>query len=64
MKINTGRPYEDTQLAKYLEKRILQLRSRKTQLEIARESGFIQPNMLSMFKNGSSKLPLDRVPAW
>lgn len=62
MKKITGRPYADTRLATYLEKRILQLRPRKSQLDIARESGFVQPNMLSMFKNGSSKLPLDRVP--
>lgn len=56
------RQFENTELAKYLEKRILQLRPRKSQLEIAREAGFNQPNLLSMFKNGSSKLPLDRVP--
>lgn len=57
-----GRPYADTRLAKFLTKRILQLKPRKSQREIAAEAGFIQPNMLSMFKNGSSKLPLDRVP--
>lgn len=62
MKHKSGRPYAGTHLADYIEKRILQLRPRKSQIEIARESGFVQPNMLSMFKNGSSKLPLDRVP--
>lgn len=62
MKAKSTRQFENTELAKYLEKRILQLRPRKSQLEIAREAGFNQPNLLSMFKNGSSKLPLDRVP--
>lgn len=62
MKKRTGRPYANTRLAAFLEKRILELRPRKSQIEIANEAGFIQPNMLSMFKNGASKLPLDRVP--
>lgn len=62
MKKRAGRPYADTRLAAFLEKRILKLKPRKTQFEIAIEGGFVQPNMLSMFKNGSNKLPLDRVP--
>ena len=57
-----NRPFADTQLAKFLAKRILELRPRKSQIDIATEAGFIHPNMLSMFKNGASKLPLDRVP--
>ncbi len=61
MKKKTGRPYADTRLARFLAKRILELKPRKSQLEIATEAGFIHPNKLSMFKNGSSKLPLDRV---
>ena len=61
MKKRTGRPYADTRLAAFLEKRILELKPRKSQLQIAAEAGFVQPNMLSMFKNGSNKLPLDRV---
>jgi len=61
MKQSTKRPYDDTRLAKYLERRISDLRPRKTQIEIANEAGFRQPNMLAMIKNGSTKLPLDRV---
>lgn len=63
MKKNSHRPYDQTRLAKYLERRISDLRPRKTQVSIAAESGFRQPNMLAMVKNGSAKLPLDRVPA-
>ena len=57
------KPYEDTRLAKYLEQRVLELRPKKTQAEIAEEAGFMNANMIAMFKSGSSKVPLDRVPA-
>jgi DNA-binding Xre family transcriptional regulator len=36
---------------------------RKTQTEIARSCGFHNPNMLSMIKNGKTRLPLKRIPA-
>lgn len=57
------RPHADTRLAKFIEKRVLELRPRKTQAQIAEEAGFINPNMIAMLKNGSTKLPLDRVPS-
>jgi len=56
-----GKPYAGTRLAKYLGKRILELRPKKTQIAIASEAGFVNPNMLAMIKAGTSKLPLDRV---
>lgn len=56
-----SRPFSDTRLPRYLEKSILELRPRKTQLVIASEAGFISPSMLAMIKNGATKLPLDRV---
>jgi transcriptional regulator with XRE-family HTH domain len=62
MKQNIRRPYGETRLVKYLERRISDLRSAKTQTAIATEAGFRTPNMLAMIKNGSAKLPLDRVP--
>ena len=58
-----SRPYAGTRLAKFIETRVLELRPRKSQIEIATEAGFINPNMLAMIKNGSTKLPLDRVPS-
>lgn len=33
----------------------------KTQLEIARECGFDKPNIITMFKQGKSKLPIGRI---
>jgi transcriptional regulator with XRE-family HTH domain len=59
----TKRPHENTKLAKYVERRVLELKSTKSQLQIANEAGFPNPNMVSLIKNGSSKLALDRVPS-
>ena len=59
----TKKPYQDTRLAQYLERRILELKPRKTQSEIAAQAGFVNPNMITMIKQGKSKAALDRVPA-
>lgn len=61
VKKRDGRPYADTRLVTYLEKRILELRPRRSQIAIASQAGFPQPNMLANIKSGTSKLPLDRV---
>ena len=60
----TKRPHAETLLAKFIEKRVLELRPKKSQIEIATQAGFLNPNMVSMIKNGSSKLALDRVPSF
>ncbi|SLN53601.1 hypothetical protein ROG8370_02405 [Roseovarius gaetbuli] len=57
------KPHEETRLAKYIERRVLELKARKSQLQIASEAGFPNANMITMIKNGSSKLALDRVPS-
>ena len=56
------KPHEDTRLAKFLKNRILELKPKKSQAQIADEAGFVNPNMLTMLKQGASKLPVDRVP--
>lgn len=38
-------------------------RSPKTQRQIAKEVGFEKPNMITMIKQGHTKLPIERVPA-
>lgn len=58
----TSLPFKDTLVSAYIQKRILEMRSRKNQSQIAKEAGFPQPNVLSMIKSGQTKLPLDRVP--
>ena len=57
------KPYQNSRLAKFVDARVLELKFKRTQGEIAEEAGFINPNMLSMIKKGSTKLPIDRVPA-
>lgn len=57
------RPHSESRLALYLQKRVLELRPKKSQIEIASEAGFPNPNMIALLKSGASKLPLDRVPA-
>ncbi len=37
--------------------------SGKTQKEIALEAGFAKPNILSMMKQGLTKVPFERIPA-
>jgi transcriptional regulator with XRE-family HTH domain len=58
-----GMPYANTALAKFLNERIEALKGVKTQREIASEIGYDKPNILSMFKRGESKVPLEKVPA-
>jgi DNA-binding Xre family transcriptional regulator len=50
-------------LAKYVEHRVLELKSKKSQAEIAAQAGYSNPNMITMIKQGASKVALDRVPA-
>ena len=61
MRSTAGRPYEHTRLVKFLNKRILELRPKKKQVEIAAEAGFIAVHTLAMIKSGSARLPLDRI---
>lgn len=58
-----NRPYAEILLARYLQKRILELRPRKSQREIASEAGFQNPNMIALLKSGANRLPLDSVSA-
>lgn len=59
---SAGRPHAETQLVKFLERKVLELRGVKSQVEISADAGFVQPNLLTMIKRGAMKLPIDRVP--
>src|SRR5947199_7674308 len=58
-----GHPHANSAIARYLEKRIDELRGVKTQREIAAEAGFKRPNYLSMLKTGETQAPLAKIPA-
>ncbi|CAO3459950.1 hypothetical protein [Azospirillum argentinense] len=50
-------------MVEFLSTRLDELRGIKTQREIARDLGYDRPNIISMFKLGETKVPLDKVPA-
>ena len=58
----TINPHADTGLARYVRRRVSELQSTKTQAEIAAEAGYVNPNMITMIKQGQCRLALDRVP--
>jgi transcriptional regulator with XRE-family HTH domain len=56
-------PFAESSVAKYLDKQIEALKGVKTQREIAADIGYEKANMISMFKRGEVKVPLDKIPA-
>ena len=59
----TRKPHANTRMANFVERRVLELKPTKTQAEISAQAGYANPNMLTMIKQGRSKVALDRVPA-
>lgn len=49
----------NSKVAKFIASRIVE--TGKSQVDIAREAGFNKPNIITMIKQGSTKLPLDKV---
>lgn len=59
-----GMPFADMPIATYISQQVeIQQSMGKTQREIAQEIGYDKPNMISMFKRGEAKIPLDKIPA-
>lgn len=56
-------PYAGTDLATFVAHRVGALRGRKSQADIAAEAGYVNSNVMSMIKSGSTKVALDRIPA-
>ncbi|WP_210526684.1 helix-turn-helix domain-containing protein [Rubellimicrobium arenae] len=56
-------PHGAGKFATFLRTRLVELAPTKTQADVAREAGFTNQNMVSMLKNGQTKLALDRVAA-
>ncbi len=51
------------EMVRFLSKRIEDLKGVKSQREIAADLGYERPNIISMFKQGDTKVPLDKIPA-
>ena len=61
---NTNTPsYPRTKMAQFLDKRIYDLVGTMTLVEIARKIGFPNAHIISMFRTGQAKVPLDQIPA-
>ncbi len=56
-------PHSGTRIVNFLNKQINSLAAVKTQRQIAFECGYDKPNIISMFKRGDTKVPLDKIPA-
>ncbi len=57
----TDSPTNLSPVATYVARHLHELEHRKTQKEVAQAAGFTSANFLTMIKNGTTKLPLDRV---
>jgi transcriptional regulator with XRE-family HTH domain len=54
-------PFPRTSVAEFIADKLAS--TDKTQKEIAQECGFEHPNVISMFKTGMTKLPINRISA-
>lgn len=52
---------ERSEIAQFLEKRLDEIKFRKTQKEVAFEIGYDKPNIVSMWKAGTAKVPFEKL---
>jgi transcriptional regulator with XRE-family HTH domain len=60
--LKPGMPFAEAPIAVFLTRAIDALQGTKSQREIAQEIGYEKPNMISMFKRGEAKVPLEKIP--
>lgn len=56
-------PFAHTAMAKFLSRKLEEIKGEKTAAEISRSLGYARGNLISMFKCGEAKVPLDKIPA-
>src|SRR5579871_5258209 len=56
-------PPPKSRISEYLTKQIDAIAPYKNQRQIAHELGYAKPNIISMFKTGDTKVPIDKIPA-
>src|SRR6185312_932248 len=54
-------PFAQTAMAKFLSRKLTELKGEKTATEIARSLGYNQGNLISMFKRGEAKVALAKA---
>lgn len=56
-------PFAATKMAHFMQRRLQELEGEISQTEIAHKLGYPKSNIISMFKTGETKVPLDKIPA-
>lgn len=56
-------PFAATTMTKFLSRRLDELKGEKTYAQVARELDYPHSNIISMFKSGETKVPLEKIPA-
>ena len=56
-------PHAQTALAKFLSTKLTELKGEITLREIAAKLGYPKGNIISMFRTGECRVPLDKIPA-
>ena len=56
-------PFAHSAMAKFLSRKLEEIKGEKTAAEISRNLGYAHGNLISMFKCGEAKVPLDKIPA-
>lgn len=57
-----GFQFANSRIAIYLSSQIDALKGEKSQREIAADLGYASSNIISMFKSGQTRVPLDKIP--
>ena len=55
-------PFAHTRLVQFLDKHLESLTGVVCQADIAKALGYTKPNIISMFKTGQTKVPLEKIP--
>jgi transcriptional regulator with XRE-family HTH domain len=61
--VGAPQPIKTTEMAKFLTKQLRKQKAVLSQREIASKLGYPKSNIISMFKSGEAKVPLEKVPA-
>lgn len=55
-------PFAATRMTEFLQRTLDKLKDETTHTEIAHKLGYPKSNIISMFKTGETKVPLDKIP--
>ncbi len=56
-------PHNENAIGEFLQQRFDLIKNHTNQRDIAKKLGYQRPNIISMWKRGETKVPLDKIPA-